>query len=170
MHTRTITPSIINVTFSMIPLAISLHALSAVIWVGGMFFAYMILRPIAGLQFEPPQRLTLWSNIFSKFFPWVWLSVVLILGTGFWLIFNKFGGMKGLAPHIHIMMSIGIIMALIFIHVFFIPKRRLTQAVTEHNWKEAGKNLAQIRLLIGINLLFGLVVVVVATGGRYLFT
>ncbi|MBL4743781.1 MAG: CopD family protein [Cycloclasticus sp.] len=154
----------------MIPLAISLHVLSAVIWVGGMFFAYLVLRPIAAVQFEPPQRLTLWSNVFSKFFPWVWVSVVLLLGTGFWLIAHKFGGMKNVAAHIHIMMSVGIIMTLLFMHLFFAPRRKLTQAVIEHNWEEAGKHLAQIRMLIGINLILGLGVVVVATGGRYLFT
>ncbi|PHS73156.1 MAG: hypothetical protein COB22_02510 [Cycloclasticus sp.] len=154
----------------MIPLAISLHVLSAVIWVGGMFFAYLVLRPIVAIQFEPPQRLTLWSNVFSKFFPWVWASVVLLLGTGFWLISNKFGGMENVGAHIHIMMSMGIIMSLVFIHVFFTPTRRLTRAVTEHDWETAGNSLAQIRMLIGFNLLLGLVVVVVATGGRYLFT
>ncbi|OUR88309.1 hypothetical protein A9Q85_03325 [Cycloclasticus sp. 44_32_T64] len=154
----------------MIPLAISLHVLSAVIWVGGMFFAYLVLRPIAAVQFEAPQRLTLWSNVFSKFFPWVWACAVLLLGTGFWLISNKFGGMKNVAVHIHIMMSMGIIMTLIFLHIFFAPSRKLTQAVTEHNWQEAGKNLAQIRLLIGVNLIIGISVVVVATAGRYLFT
>ena len=152
----------------MIPLAISLHVLSSVIWVGGMFFAYLVLRPIAAVQFEPPQRLTLWSNVFSKFFPWVWASVALLLGTGFWLISNKFGGMKNVAAHIHIMMSMGIIMALIFMHIFFAPTRKLTRAVTEHNWEEAGKNLAQIRVLIGVNLIIGLSVIVVATAGRYL--
>jgi len=154
----------------MIPLAFSLHVLSAVIWVGGMFFAYLILRPIAAIQFEPPQRLTLWSNVFSKFFPWVWACVVLLLGTGFWLIFNKFGGMDNAGSHIHIMMSMGIIMSLIFMHLFFTPRRRMTQAVIEHNWEEAGKHLAQIRMLIGINLILGLGVVIIATGGRYLFS
>ncbi|HIG78924.1 MAG TPA: hypothetical protein EYQ47_02805 [Cycloclasticus sp.] len=153
----------------MIPLAITLHVLSAVIWVGGMFFAYLILRPIAAVQFEPPQRLTLWSNVFSKFFPWVWAAVVLLLGTGFWLVFNKFGGMQNVGAHIHVMMSMGIIMSLIFMHLFFAPSRRLTQAVIEHNWEVAGKNLAQIRMLIGINLILGLTIVVVATAGRYLF-
>jgi Predicted integral membrane protein len=50
----------------MIPLAFSLHVLSATIWVGGMFFAYVILRPVAATQFEPAQRLTLWSQVFFQ--------------------------------------------------------------------------------------------------------
>lgn len=153
----------------MIPLAISLHILSAVIWVGGMFFAYIVLRPVAAVQLEAPQRLTLWSNIFSTFFPWVWACVVILLGTGFWLISNKFGGMKNIGLHINIMMSMGMIMCFMFMHVFFAPRRRLAQAVTDNNWEEAGKHLAQIRKLIGINLIIGLLVIAIATSGPYLF-
>ena len=153
----------------MIPLAISLHVLSAVIWVGGMFFAYLILRPIAATQFEAPERLTLWSNVFSKFFPWVWVAVVLLIGTGFWLI-SEFGGMKNVGAHIHIMMSLGIIMALLFMHLFFAPSRRLARSVANSDWQEAGKSLAQIRLLVGINLIIGLTTVIVASGGRYFFS
>jgi uncharacterized membrane protein len=155
---------------NLIPLAISLHVLSAVIWVGGMFFAYLVLRPIAAMQFEPPQRLTLWSNVFSKFFPWVWLCVGLLLGTGFWLIAHKYGGMKNVGAHIHIMMSMGIIMSLIFAHLFFAPRKRLAQAVNDQNWEAAGKSLAQIRMLIGINLILGLTIIVIAVGGRHLLT
>jgi len=154
----------------MIPLAISLHLLSAVIWVGGMFFAYLILRPIAALQFEPPERLTLWSAVFAKFFPWVWAAVILLFGTGLFLIQHKFGGMKFVAVHIHIMLSVGTIMALIFGHLFFNPNRQLSQAVSQQNWPEAGKALAQIRMLIAINLSLGLSVIVIASAGRYLFT
>ena len=52
-----------------------LHLLSVLIWVGGMFFAYMILRPAAVEVLEPPPRLRLWANVFGRFFPWVWASV-----------------------------------------------------------------------------------------------
>lgn len=41
-------------------LAITLHLLATVIWVGGMFFAYMALRPVAGSLLKPPNRQTLW--------------------------------------------------------------------------------------------------------------
>ncbi|AFT68039.1 MULTISPECIES: CopD family protein [Cycloclasticus] len=152
----------------MISLAISLHALSSVIWVGGMFFAYLVLRPSIATQLDSPQQLSLWSTVFAKFFPWVWVCVVLLLGTGFWLIFNKFGGMKYVAPYVHLMMSMGIIMVLIFMHIFFAPTRKLKRAVTEQNWEGAAKSLGQIRLLIAINLIIGLSVIVIATAGRYM--
>ena len=63
----------------MTALALALHILGAVVWVGGMFAAYMCLRPAAG-PLEPPQRLKLWRAFFQKFFPWVWLSILLAIG------------------------------------------------------------------------------------------
>ena len=52
-------------------IALALHVLAITVWVGGMFFAYMVLRPIAASQLQPPQRLPLWQGVFSRFFPWV---------------------------------------------------------------------------------------------------
>jgi uncharacterized membrane protein len=40
--------------------------------------------------------------------------------------------------------------------------------VAAEDWPAGGKALAQIRILIGINLALGLVVVAIASGGRYL--
>ena len=150
------------------PLAITLHLLSAVIWVGGMFFAYMALRPVAGRLLEPPVRLTLWSQVFSRFFPWVWLTVLVLLTTGFWMIFGVMGGMAAAGIHIHLMMTLGIIMMLIFGHIYFGPFRRLKQAVGQSNWPEGGSKLNQIRILIAVNLCLGLLVVCIATLGAYL--
>jgi len=43
----------------LLAIAITLHTLSAVIWVGGMFFAHFALRPAANHLLEPPLRLFL---------------------------------------------------------------------------------------------------------------
>lgn len=48
-----------------------IHLLAAIVWVGGMFFAYMVLRPAAVEVLEPPARLRLWNVVFRRFFPWV---------------------------------------------------------------------------------------------------
>ena len=56
-------------------IALLLHALAAVVWVGGMFFAHMALRPVAASLLEPPQRLALWVGVFSRFFPWVFVAI-----------------------------------------------------------------------------------------------
>lgn len=149
-------------------IAITLHLLAVVVWVGGMFFAYMALRPAAATLLEPPQRLPLWANTFARFFPWVWAAVILLPLTGYWMILNVFGGFGNLALYIHIMQAVGILMMLIFVHVFFAPYRRLRKAVTAGDFVTAGKQLAIIRKLIGLNLILGMTLIVVASSGRYL--
>lgn len=143
-----------------------LHVLGVVVWVGGMFFAYMALRPVAASVLEPPQRLTLWAGVFGKFFPWVWASVALILLTGLHMLV-KVGGMA--APHYAMtMLVLGVVMMLIFAHVYSVPYKKLKRAVGEKNWKAGGAALAQIRMLIGINLSIGLLTIAVVFLGRAL--
>ncbi|MDH5408041.1 MAG: CopD family protein [Gammaproteobacteria bacterium] len=149
-------------------LAIALHMLAATIWVGGMFFAYTSLRPVAGSLLDPPQRLPLWVHVFGKFFPYVWISVILLPLTGYWMIFNLYGGVSNSPLYVTIMNGLGTLMILIYLHVFFAPYRRLKQAVADQNWPVAAGKLAQIRILIAINLSLGIVVVLVASGGRYM--
>ena len=153
---------------SLASFAIVLHILSAVLWVGGMFFAHQVLRPVAVQQFEPPQRLKLWTQVFRRFFPWVWVCIVLLLLSGYWMVFRLFGGMSGIGLHIHIMQALGWLMILLFLHLYFAPFHRLKEAVITEQWPEAGKRLNQIRLIVGINLVLGLVVIAIAAGGRYL--
>jgi uncharacterized membrane protein len=143
-------------------LVISLHVLAAVIWVGGMFFAYMALRP-AALKLEPPQRLMLWSETFERFFPWVWGSVVVLPFTGYWMIFSMFGSFDSTPLYALIMQYIGLAMIAIYLHVFFAPYRRLRRFVAAEDFASAGKQLAQIRKLIALNLSLGLITVILAS-------
>lgn len=150
------------------PLAITLHVLAAAIWVGGMFFAWMILRPVAVELLEPPQRLTLWYRVFQRFFPWVWAAVVVLLATGLWMLFGVFSGMGSTGFHVHLMLVSGLAMMAIFLHIWFAPYPRLGRAVAGENWSAGGAQLGQIRRLIGINLILGLATVAIAAGGRFL--
>lgn len=150
----------------MYGIAVTLHVLSAVIWVGGMFFAYVALRPVAADLLEPPLRLQLWARVFARFFPWVWAAVIILLSTGLWIIFGVYGGMGKISPYIHTMLGLGVLMMLLFMHVFFAPYRALCRAVAQADWPAGGKKLASIRKIIGINLLLGLITIAVAMG-RY---
>lgn len=149
-------------------IAITLHILSAVIWVGGMFFAYVALRPTAATVLAPPDRLPLWAGTFARFFPWVWAAVIVLPATGYWMIYYVFEGFENAGIHVEIMQIIGWIMILVYLHVYFAPFQRFRKAVAARDWPAAGKHLAQIRTLIAVNLTLGLITVVVATGGRYL--
>ncbi len=148
-------------------IAIALHLLSAVVWIGGMFFAWMCLRPVAGSLLQPPERLPLWQQTLKRFFLWVWLAVILLPTTGAWLTLQMYGGMKDAPLYIHLMAGMGIVMILIYLHVFFAPYRRLRLALVDGDLPEAGKRLGQIRQLVGTNLLIGLILTVIASGGRF---
>jgi len=147
--------------------AIVLHLISSVVWVGGMFFAYMALRPVAAEMLEPPSRLALWVGVFGRFFPWVWASIVVLLASGFWMIFAVFGGMKAVGLHVHLMIGVGILMMLLFMHVFFALYRTLKRAVAAEDWPAGGTELARIRRIMGINTMLGIAVIAIGAGGRY---
>ncbi len=76
---------------------LALHLLAAVAWVGGMAFALMVLRPSLGVL-EPAQRLALHGQVFRRFFLLVWHAMVLVLLTGFIMLFVTFGGFAGVNP------------------------------------------------------------------------
>ena len=151
----------------MVAIALGIHLLSAIIWVGGMFFAFMIIRPIAADMFENHIRLKLWVNIFDRFFRWVLAIIVLLPITGYFMIFQNWDGFKFITIDIHMMHILGIIMILIFLHLYFAPYRRLKLALDDNNLKEAGRRLNQIRIIIAVNLSLGLLVSLVASMGRY---
>jgi len=152
----------------MVSVLLVVHTLAAVLWIGGMFFAYVVLRPVAAAQLEPPVRLTLWVAVFARFFPWVWAAVILLPVTGLLLAFRLFGGLAGSPPFVHLMLALGTAMVLVFLHVFFAPHRRLRAAVAAQDWPAGGKALATIRKLVGLNLLLGLLLVAGVAGGRFL--
>lgn len=147
-------------------IAISLHILAAIIWVGGMFFAYVVLRPAAGIL-QPPDRLRLLEHVFIRFFRWVWIALLVLFSTGLWMVLVELGGFLSVEPHIHAMMCGALVMTLIFLHVYFSSFQRLRKAVAGKNWPAAGAAGDQIRQLVFINLIIGLVTVCIATTGSY---
>jgi uncharacterized membrane protein len=151
---------------AMIVLALTLHILSAVVWVGGMFAAYICLRP-AGRVLEPPQRLRLWRSFFAKFFPWVWVSVVLLLASGYWMLVTYFGGFANAPPYVNYMQGLGWIMIALFVWLFHGPWLAFKRAVDGQDWAAAGAQLERIRIIIAINLPLGLIVTIIGGTGRY---
>ena len=151
----------------MIAIALSIHMLASIIWVGGMFFAYMFLRPVAAEMLEPPVRLQLWSAVFARFFKWVWPIVILLPITGYLMIFKNWDGFRFVTMDIHLMHAIGLLMVLLFLHMFFGPYRRMNEALRDNNIEEAARRLGQIRGVVAINMTLGLVIGFVASAGRY---
>lgn len=145
----------------MIPALLFLHILAAVVWVGGMFFAHQMVRPSVA-PLDAPVRLALWRRIFERFFAWVWVAVILLLLSG---IGMEVLGVQGL--HVTIMEALGVIMFLAYGHLFFAPWKRFRRAVDASDFPAAAVQLNQIRRIVELNLVLGLIVVVVGATGRY---
>jgi uncharacterized membrane protein len=150
----------------MVALLLALHLLAAVFWVGGMAFAYTILRPAAA-ALEPPVRLALWHRMFASFLPWVGLSIAVLLASGFGLIFLLFGRPIDASVYVLVMTGTGLLMMLLYLHLLFAPWRRFRDAIARGALPEAAKHLGQIRILVGINLVLGVITVLVGGTGRY---
>jgi uncharacterized membrane protein len=149
----------------MVPVLI-VHILAATVWVGGMFFAHQVLRPAAA-ALDPSLRLPLWSRALGRFFAWVIAAIVLLLASGYALVFGAYGGFRGLPLYVNLMQGIGIVMMLLFLHLYFAPWRRFRAAAERQDWAESGRQLGQIRTLVTVNLVLGLVVVAIGGSGRY---
>jgi uncharacterized membrane protein len=146
--------------------ALTLHILGAVVWVGGMFAAYLCLRPAAG-ALEGPQRLQLWRGFFAKFFIWVWVSILLLLGSGYWMLVTTFGGFKGAPLYINLMQLLGIVMVLLFVWLFHGPWLKFKRAVDAKDWPAAAGHLGLIAKIVRINMPLGLIVVMIGGTGRF---
>jgi uncharacterized membrane protein len=153
-------------TVAIATITLIVHVLSAVVWVGGMFFALIVLRP-ATAALEPGARLGLWLRVFERFFAWVFAAIVLLLASGYAMIFGVYAGFRGIGLHVHIMQAIGIVMMLLFLHLYFAPWRRFRAALARQDQAAAAGQLAQIRMIVTINLFLGLVTVAVGSSGRY---
>ena len=135
----------------------AVHVLSAVIWVGGMFFAYLVLRPALAVL-EPPQRIALHTQVFQRFFKIVWHVMPLLILSGFAIIFGTFGGMAGVRWNVHAMLLLGLVMAGVFAALYFGPYRTFRDS-------PGPVPLDAIRKLIGVNLALGLLTTAIAVLG-----
>jgi uncharacterized membrane protein len=137
---------------------LAVHLLCAVIWVGGMFFAYVVLRPSLSVL-EPIQRIALHTQVFRRFFLIVWHAMPLILLSGFVVLLVFDGGPALVGWNVHLMMLLGLIMSAVFLLIVFGPYARFRRTTDRTT---AIACIDRIRKLIGVNLVLGIVTVVVA--------
>ncbi|WP_283183274.1 CopD family protein [Pseudomonas svalbardensis] len=140
----------------------TLHVLSALVWVGGMFFAWMVLRPAAMKALEGPARLKLWVEVFQGFFRWVWVAVVLLPISGVGMIHLQYSSFEAAPRYVQVMMGLYVVMTALFIRIQALLLPELRTAVAAQDWPTGAATLGKIRKLVGINLMVGLVLVAIA--------
>jgi uncharacterized membrane protein len=142
---------------------LAVHILCAVIWVGGMFFAYLVLRPSLSVL-DASQRLLLHTQIFRRFFLVIWHVMPVILLTGFAVLFGEFGSPATAQWNVQAMMGLGLVMSAVFVVIVFGPYARFRRTTDRARMTA---NIDAIRKLIGLNLLLGLITVFLAALGQF---
>ena len=144
----------------------TIHVLSIIVWVGGMAFAHLFLRPSVA-QLEPAVRLRLMHDVLGRFFKAVLVASLLALASGLWMLGRvakqvvQSGGSFDMPLAWSVMTVLGVAMVAIFMHIRFALYKRLGRAVAASEWGAAGAALAQTRKWVLVNLCLGVLVVVV---------
>ena len=149
----------------------ALHLIGVVVWVGGMFFMLMCLRPAAAEVLEPAPRVRLLHAALRRFFAWVSLAALVVLASGATLIALAWRDRAGAGLPFNMpldwyaMVAIFLVMLAVFAHVRLVLFRRVAQAVAAQAWPSGAKALGAIRWEVALNLVLGLFVIVMVRLG-----
>ncbi len=143
----------------------AIHGMAATAWIGGIFFAYMALRPAANKALEPPQRVKLWQATYAHFFPWVWLMIALLLVSGYLDLFSRFAGFATDALYLKLMHGIGWLMVLAFAYLYFGLYRKLSRALQTGDTQTAAATMMKMRPVMLTNLTLGMLITAIGIAG-----
>ncbi len=125
-----------------------LHIFFAIVWIGGMVYSLLFLKPSLKELPNEDQRHKLLRSVFSKFFPAVWLSILVlfITGMGLWHGYRRDFSEN---PLFHTKLFLFALMILVFTYIYFFLFRK--------------NKLSHIPNLILVNLLFGIFILLIIT-------
>ena len=146
-------------------LLLLIHLLAAVVWVGGMAFTLLCLRPAAIAVLPPPQRIPFMHAALGRFFKIVVMAIALLLATGVIMILTV--GTKNMPAAWMWMVGLGVVMMSVFFHLRAVPFSRLGKCVETQDWPLAAGQLERLRLGVLLNLAIGLAIFAVMKLGRY---
>jgi uncharacterized membrane protein len=146
-------------------IALALHLLAAVLWVGGMAFALLALRP-ALAPLAPPQRLTVMSGVLARFLPAVGVAIVVLVASGVVLLL-PYGGLGAAPAGVHGMVGLGAVMIVIYLYLVVALQPRVRRHMAAADWPAAGAAVERVRRWIIANLILGVLVIIAAATARY---
>ncbi len=139
----------------------SIHLLAMFVWLGGMFFTLVCLRPALGVLEPPPLRLRLMSVVLQRFFVVVSWAAGLMLASGASMMLSGASAGVRPAPAVTAMAALGVVMIGVFVFVRIVPFRHLQAALAAGDGPAAGVALNTIRQLVVLNLAMGAAIVLI---------
>ena len=141
-------------------LVLATHLLGMALWVGGAAYALLVLRPSLNLL-DQTQRVSVSLQTLSRFFRLIWHVMPIVLLTGWAMEIFREGGFANADWHINAMQGLALVMTGVFLWAYFGPFRRARRAI-----RPQPALFESIRSLVGMNLVIGASIVVVASLGH----
>ncbi|QDL52770.1 CopD family protein [Rhodoferax aquaticus] len=136
-----------------------LHLIAAIVWMGGMTFMLLALRPATLAVMEPQPRARLMAQVWQRFFNVVLIAVVVVLATGGHLYAGAakaaHASGNGLPLGWNLMAAFGLLMVLVFGHIRFAGFKKFQRAVAASEWPVAAAAAATIHKLVVLNFVLG---------------
>lgn len=130
-----------------------LQQLGLLLWVGGMLFALLTLRPTFHAAMPPTQELRLLNGMLGRFFIWSLVMAALALGGAVWT-WRHTGGGGGPAE---VLVPIGLLLAVgLTVLLYLWPYARLRDAIDDDDEQAAYGWVWLLRALVALGLAMGL--------------
>ena len=143
-----------------------LHLIAGIVWMGGMTFMLFALRPAAIAAMEAQPRAILMGEVWKRFFALVLGAIVLLFTTGTHLYTQTFRATRlatgdgGVPLGWNIMLVLGLVMMLIFGHIYFAGFKKYKRAIAAGDWPLAAKAASLIHTMTLINFSLGWLAIV----------
>jgi uncharacterized membrane protein len=148
----------------------TVHLMSVIVWLGGMFFTLFCLRH-AVHPLLPEQRMMVMVQALGRFFKAVAVASLLAMASGAAMVSltsratRRTGAPFNMPLEWLVMGALGALMLLVFAWVCAMPFRRLRRAEKAMDWRAGSTALKAIRVWVSLNLAIGAVIVVVVMAG-----
>ncbi len=141
------------------------HILAAVVWVGGMVFNLLVVRPSMSVV-DPPQRLKLADGILRRFIPVVWMSVGLLVFTGLLMTLKRVASFEILLKTVYgNLLILKLVVVTLMISIVVLIRYSLLprfESLIDSQSRELNKVLGQMVTLVKVNLALGILVLLLA--------
>ena len=137
-------------------LVTAIHLLCVVLWVGGMAFLLLTLRPSAS-AIDPSARLVLQGAVFRRFFRTIWQVMPMAIVSGLLLLILLYSHQK-MPWEVMVMQTGGVLMAAIFIGMVLVPNKRFQAKLAAGT--ATAEDAVPVRRLIWLSLGIGTIVLI----------
>lgn len=137
-------------------LILFVHLACISVWIGGAIYAAFVLTPSLTLL-DGTQRVSVHLQTLKRFFLVLWHVIPLTLLSGWSMIFHM-GGFTHLIWPINVMQILGLLMAVLFLLLFFGPYQKIRRAI-----RPRPELFSNIRRIVIMNIFIGLITILVAS-------